>query len=243
MSWATELKTLYHLALAPIRGETHAERLESFYRGQADGYDGFRERLLAGRAPMMRALPLAPGDIWVDLGAGTGANLEPVAPVVAALKKVYLVDLAPSLLALARRRVAERGWTNVEAVNADATRFRPFEPWADVVTFSYSLTMIPDWFAAIDHAWDILRPGGTIGIVDFHVARKYPTRGRQRHSWLARSLWPLWFGFDNVYPSPDHLAYLERRFDTIALVEGAAPVPYLPFVRVPYYRFLGRKSA
>ena len=32
---------------------------------------------------------------------------------------------------------------------ADATKYRPDEP-VNVVTFSYSLTMIPDWFAAID---------------------------------------------------------------------------------------------
>ena len=34
--------------------------------------------------------------------------------------------------------------------------------------------MIPDWFAAVDHAWRLLRPGGTIGVVDFYVGRKHP---------------------------------------------------------------------
>ena len=51
---------------------------------------------------------------------------------------------------------------------ADATRFRPPEGAADVVTFSYSLTMIPDWFAALENAAAMLKPGGTIGVVDFY---------------------------------------------------------------------------
>jgi len=32
----------------------------------------------------------------------------------------------------------------------------------DVVTFSYSLSMMPDWLAALDNAKRILRPGGQI---------------------------------------------------------------------------------
>ena len=49
------------------------------------------------------------------------------------------------------------------------TTFEPEGP-ADVVTFSYSLTMIPDWVRALEQAWALLKPGGTIGIVDFYVA-------------------------------------------------------------------------
>ena len=46
------------------------------------------------------------------------------------------------------------------AAAADATTFQPDAGKADVVTFSYSLTMIPDWFAAIDNALAMLRPAG-----------------------------------------------------------------------------------
>ncbi len=49
MSFLSDLKVLYHLALKPIRGKSHAERMENFYAGQADAYDDFRKRLLKGR--------------------------------------------------------------------------------------------------------------------------------------------------------------------------------------------------
>lgn len=243
MSLTADLKILYHLTLAPVRGDSHAERLESFYRGQASAYDSFREHLLQGRRPMLDSLPFRGAKVWVDMGAGTGSNLEYVAERVDFLQKVYLVDLSPSLLSIARKRVADHGWQHVETVEADATRFMPRESHADVVSFSYSLSMIPDWFAAIDRAWEMLAPGGTIGVADFYVSRKYPGPSRARHSWWSRSFWQTWFGFDNVFPSPDHIPYLQRKFTTVVLAEGRARVKYLPGARVPYYWFIGRKDA
>lgn len=245
MSLAADLKILYHLALRPVHGQSHAERMENFYRGQAEAYDRFRERLLPGRRELWESLPAPAGGVWCDLGGGTGANAVYLGDRLAQLKGFYLVDLSESLLAQARQRAKSLGWTNVVAVQADATQFQPAEP-VDVVTCCYSLTMIPDWFAAIDHAWNLLKPGGYLGVVDFYVSRKYPAPGRARHGSLTRALWPLWFAADNVHLSADHLPYLQRRFAgqaTVSIVEGTSRLPYLPGVRVPYYRFLGRKPA
>ncbi|GIX03477.1 MAG: ubiquinone/menaquinone biosynthesis methyltransferase [Planctomycetaceae bacterium] len=197
-----DARIVWHMVFSRGRGRTHEERLEHFYRGQAAGYDAFRRRLLHGREELFRQLPAITGGIWVDLGAGTGENAEHWGPRLQAFSQVYLVDLAPSLLAVARERIATRGWTNVQAVHHDATMFMPPEGTADVVTCSYSLTMIPDWFAAIDRAWQMLRPHGIIGVVDFFVARKFPPEGTVGHGWTTRSLWPLWFATDNVFLSP-----------------------------------------
>jgi S-adenosylmethionine-diacylgycerolhomoserine-N-methlytransferase len=179
--------------------------------------------------------------VWIDLGGGTGANLAFAGERLAQLARVHVVDLCPPLLEIADRRIRQNGWKNVSTILADATTFESFEA-ADVVTFSYSLTMIPDWFAAIDQARRLLKPDGLIGIVDFHVSRKYADAGRARHGWMTRSLLPLWFGSDNVHLSPDHLPYLERRFRPIAVQEGRTRLPWLPFVRAPYYLFIGRND-
>jgi S-adenosylmethionine-diacylgycerolhomoserine-N-methlytransferase len=242
MSLLTDLRVLYHIAVKPVRGTDHAARLESFYSGQAEAYDNFRRRLLQGREAMYQSIPVPKDGVWIDLGGGTGANLEPICASLHAARKVYLVDLCESLLAVAQKRCEARGWKNVEAVRADATTFRLTDGTADVITFSYSLTMIPDWFAAIDNALALLRPGGTIGVTDFFVSRKYPAEGRSRHGWCARNFWPVWFGSDNVYLSPDHIPYLQRKFETVRLSEKRAKVPYIPLVRVPYYTFIGRKN-
>ncbi len=233
-----DIHTLYRMALAPIRGKTHAQRLESFYGNQAKGYDDFRKRLLQGRKELIDELNISPGETWLDMGAGTGANLEFVADQVPDFERVYLVDLCSSLLSVANERIAARGWSNVETVQADVATFTPSRQ-ADVITFSYSLTMIPNWIQALTNARVLLKPGGRIGVVDFYVSQKYPAAGQVRHNWWMRHFWPIWFETDNVHLSKDHLPFLADMFTPRAVVESMARVPYLPGLRVPYYRFVG----
>jgi S-adenosylmethionine-diacylgycerolhomoserine-N-methlytransferase len=243
MGLFADLKILYHLALKPVRGKDHAARMESFYAGQAGAYDDFRKRLLKGRQELWNLIEPPAGGTWIDMGGGTGANLEYFGKRINQLGKVYVLDLSHSLLEIAKQRISASGWTNVETVEADATTFQPPGGPVDVVTFSYSLTMIPDWFAAIENALAMLKPGGVIGVVDFYVSRKYASDGLARHSWSTRTFWPNWFAMDIVYPSPDHVPFLHRHFDVLHFQEHRAKVPYLPLGRVPYYLFVGRKRA
>jgi S-adenosylmethionine-diacylgycerolhomoserine-N-methlytransferase len=241
MPLLADLKILYHLLLKPVRGGDHAQRMEDFYSGQAEGYDEFRKRLLQGREEVYQKIAQASTGTWVDLGGGTGANLEFIGDSISKFENVYVVDLASSLLKVVTARAAHRNWKNVQAITADATTWTPPEGLADVVTFSYSLTMIPDWFAAIDNALRILKPGGMIGVIDFYVSRKYPSDGLTKHGWLTRNWWPSWFASDNVFPSADHLPYLRRHFEMVYLSERRSKIPYVPFGRVPYYQWIGRK--
>lgn len=70
-----QLKVLYHMLLSPVRGETHQDRLESFYKHQATGYDAFRKKMLHGREYIAQETPKFNKGIWVDMGGGTGASL------------------------------------------------------------------------------------------------------------------------------------------------------------------------
>jgi S-adenosylmethionine-diacylgycerolhomoserine-N-methlytransferase len=83
--------------------------------------------------------------------------------------------------------------------------------------------------------------GGLIGAVDFYVSQKWPGEGLRKHGWLCRSLWPVWFASDNVFPSPDHLPFLRHKFETVWLDEQTKRLPYVPLLRTPYYVFIGRK--
>lgn len=105
------------------------------------------------------------------MGGGTGWNIEAMASFVDVpnfFSAVYLVDFSPSLCEVARKRFARLGWNNVKVVCEDARKFnlddyegdglgapaptrapssyfsqaRPEHGGADLVTMSYSLSMI-----------------------------------------------------------------------------------------------------
>jgi len=242
MDLVGEARVLWTLLRGQPRGGSHAARLNAFYAPQAGRYDAFRERLLPGRDLLLGWLGerLAPGADLVELGAGTGRNPGFLGPRLGELGRVELVDLCAPLLEQARRRW--EGHPNVRVVEADACRYRPQEA-VDAVYFAYALSMIPDWFQAIDNALAMLRPGGLVGVVDFYVSRSHPAPGHVRHPIPTRWFWPAWFGHDGVHPSPDHLPYLESHLEVLTLREARAPIPYLPLVRAPYYVLLGRKRA
>ena len=242
MSALGQLKTLYHMVLSPIRGESHQERLDSFYAGQAEHYDATRQKMLHGRDELFADLPAPAGGKWLDLGCGTARNVEAWGDRLANFESATLVDLSESLLGIAQKRVEAAGWQNVHLQHGDATKVEIEPESIDVVTFCYSLTMIPNWFDAVDHALTLLKPGGTIGVVDFYVSKKYPAADRLRHGWFRRTFWPIWFSNDNVFPNPDLLPYLETRFETQTVHEEAGKIMMIPLLRIPYLRYIGKKA-
>ncbi len=225
-----DARILWRLLRGQPRRGSHAERLQAFYAPQAARYDAFRARLLHGREELIEELAIAPGEHVVELGCGTGSSLQRLGSRLPGLASLHLVDLCPALLDQARQRAV--GLANVQVVEADATRWQPARP-VDVVFLSYALTMIPDWSAVIANAHAMLRPGGRIGVVDFHLPADANPVGRR--------FWRSWFGHDGVHLSAEHLPALRQRFAECRRSERRAAVPYLPGLRAPYYRFVGER--
>ena len=138
--------------------------MDSFYNSQAGLYDSYRCRMLHGRLPMVTDMPAVKGGTWVDLGGGTGSNLEFFGDNLNHWGKVYVLDLCPSLVKTAQQRVdSHSGWSDfVQVVLGDACDMEnkelPGSGTVDVVTFSYALTMIPDWIGALRNAYRLLKP-------------------------------------------------------------------------------------
>ena len=239
MSLFNDLRTIYNASFRSIRGEEHADRMAALYGPQAETYDDFRRRSLPGRGQLCELVELFPGATWIDFGGGTAANLEFVAKKIPELNRVYIVDVCGPLLEMARRRCKEHGWTNVECVEADAGSFQP-DSAVDVVTFSYSLSMMPNWLTTLKHAHDLLKPGGRIGVVDFYIARKFPADGLQRHGWFTRTFWPLWFAHHHVNISADHLPALRNYFHQQHLREDRIRLPYM-LVRAQFYLLMSAR--
>jgi S-adenosylmethionine-diacylgycerolhomoserine-N-methlytransferase len=226
-----DARVLLQLLRGMPRSADPAASLEAFYGPQAASYDRFRERLLHGRGELLAGLTPPARARLVELGAGTGSNLDLLGDRVREFDSVELIDLCPSLLEQARARAAR--FPNVRVIAADACAYRPETP-ADCVVFSYSLSMIPDWRRALGNALEMLRPGGQLAVVDFMPPPPA--------SPVLRAFWSNWFGHDGVRLDDAHVATLSQMLPAHKFVAARAPVPYLPGLRVPYYRFIGIKN-
>lgn len=158
--------------------------VQRYYRYQAYVYDSTRWVILHGRRQAVARLELAPDSQVLEIGCGTGLNfqhiLEHLAPDTGRLTGL---DFSADMLQRAERRVAARGWANVDLVQADAGTLALNRRF-DAVLFAYSLTMIPTWAAALERARDHLRPGGRLVVLDFGRFDGWGPLGALMRGWL-----------------------------------------------------------
>lgn len=165
---------------------------------------------------------------------------------ISSFKAIYLVDLSSSLCEIARERFKRRGWKNVHVLCIDANDFSlpdTIGTHVDLITMSYSLSMIPGYYSVIDKMARFLSKDGIYGVVDFYVQSNASMMGKSgtvggqllRHvNWFSRTFWRLWFEFDQVYLDPARRDYLEYRFGTIKSLnfrnKALGGIPYYVFV-------------
>ena len=212
---------------------THRNNMEGFYRYQKQDYDSFRENLLHAKSALMESLPLnkskasgGKGDlVWVDVGGGTARNLEyfTLETIRQNFKKIYIVDISASLLEVARARVITMGLQDIVVVVehdfTDSSVFTvlPAISTADIVTFSYSFSMIPKQQVAMTTASKLLKKGGVVAIADFFLKGNYddclPPLSKSARG-IESLLHKKWFELDHVhllgdkYVPPLCLSYL-----------------------------------
>ncbi|KAJ2699528.1 hypothetical protein H4218_002591 [Coemansia sp. IMI 209128] len=261
------LQFAYNCFLKPLGQHSSQQgRLDAFYEGQAAVYDSTRGGLLRGRKTMLRLCAAelrkrsgGAKPIWIDLGGGTGWNIEQMDLLygIANFEAVYLVDLCQPLCKVAEQRFQSKGWKNVKVICQDALGFVLPElagqdsGRVDLVTMSYSLSMIENFHPVVDRISLLLNPQtGFIGVADFYVSGAAGPSGHRdaekagvlgyQCNWFTRVFWQHWFEFDHVYLHPSRRNYLEHKFATHKALNcrNHFIVPYL--IQMPYYVWIGR---
>jgi ubiquinone/menaquinone biosynthesis C-methylase UbiE len=148
------------------------------------------------RRRAVAALGLKPGDTVLEVGAGTGRNFPYLVEAVGPSGQVIGVDASEGMLREARKLVEERGWSNVSLLRQDAARLQLGQD-VDAVLFSLSYSAMPEPRRALASAWQRLRAGGRLAVMDAGLTE---TRLRPLLDPIARLLIRL--GPGNPYSRP-----------------------------------------
>jgi len=150
--------------------ETHAGLMDRVYRPQRHLYDLTRKYYLLGRDKLIAELALEADSTLIEVGCGTGRNLIAIARKYPKAQ-LYGLDASEIMLETARDKIRRAGLENrihlrhglAEQLSPRSFGVQDFEH----VLFSYSLSMVPDWRAALEAGVAALSASGRWYVVDF----------------------------------------------------------------------------
>ena len=141
------------------------------------------------RRKAVERLGLEHGDTVLEVGCGTGRNLALLREAVGTDGVVIGVDASGGMLSQARRLVERHHWKNVSLIQQDAAGLA-LEDQVDAVFFSLSYSVLPDRETVLLKAWEAVRPGGRLVIMDAGLPE----------NWLGRLLAPFGEAIATAFP-------------------------------------------
>jgi len=167
-------------------GSSHAALMDEVYRGQRHIYDLTRKYYLFGRDTLIAGLDAQPGMRVLEIACGTGRNLAEIWQKWPGIR-LFGLDISQEMLKSARKTLGDKARLGQgDACTFDAPGVLG-EVQFDRIVLSYSLSMIPDWEGALDHAASLLAPGGSLHLVDFGDLAGLPRPlARGLLAWLAK---------------------------------------------------------
>lgn len=104
----------------------------------------------------------------LDLASGTGDLAIRMAPLLDSTGALFVSDINDSMLAIARRRMIEKGFLgNIHYIQADAQHIPFPSNTFDCVTIGFGLRNVTDKEAALQSIFRVLKPGGKLIILEF----------------------------------------------------------------------------
>ncbi|MFL5973475.1 MAG: class I SAM-dependent methyltransferase [Gaiellaceae bacterium] len=148
-------------------------------------YDRYAALLSFGQDPRWRRFLVSRMDVGPDarvLDVATGTAAVAIELVRRSGCRVVGLDQSAEMLAEARRRVDAAALSDrIELVQGEAEQLTFDDASFDGLTFTYLLRYVTDPLATLRELARVVRPGGTIAMLEFGVPRG-----------LARPAWELW---------------------------------------------------
>lgn len=179
------------------------ERSRTFFRSAVGRWDELRRELFGDHTDVVALTGLLDPE-WVvgDLGCGTGALTATLAPWV---RRVVAVDREPEMLEAAARRLDGAG--NVDFRRGDLESLPVEDGKLDVAFALLVFHLLPEPRAVLAEAARVLRPGGTLVVLDMRSHTREEYRDEMGHLWAGFPMetmaeWMEEAGFERVSTVP-----------------------------------------
>lgn len=116
------------------------------------------------------ALGIEPGMAVADFGSGSGAYVLAIAEQLQNQGHVYAIDVQQDLLRRIKNDAHKKGYKNVEILWSDLEKpngSKIASRHLDLVLVSNLLFQLDDKHAPLIEAWRILKPTGTLAVIDW----------------------------------------------------------------------------
>jgi ubiquinone/menaquinone biosynthesis C-methylase UbiE/DNA-binding transcriptional ArsR family regulator len=156
---------------------------QEFFSSSAGQWDRVRDELYGDRFHLAAFAAFARPE-WVvgDLGCGTGQVSAAIAPFV---RHVIAVDASAAMLQAAKKRL--QGFDNVELRRGDLEALPIDDARLDAATLMMVLHHVPEPERALREVARVLKPGGTLLVVDMLPHERENYRQQMGHVWLGFS--------------------------------------------------------
>jgi len=165
--------------------EAHESRIYSDF---APLYDKVFGKIFYSRLErVIEGLKIPSGAKVLEVGAGTGTSF-PAYPLHC---EVTGIDLAPDMLARARQKIKQNGWTHLTVMEMNALNLEFAENTFDYVMAFHVVTVVPDPIRMIAEAKRVCKPNGKIVIVN-HFTTDIPLLGSVTEALDPITRWLGW---------------------------------------------------
>ncbi len=156
------------------------EQVAQMFDNISGNYDFLNHFLSLGidiqwRKKVLKIVQQTNPEIILDIATGTGdlaILLSKAYP-----KKIIGLDLSNGMLAVGRRKVAEKGLAHlIEMVQGDSENL-PFEDnYFDVITVSFGVRNFENLHKGLSEIYRVLKPGGTFIVLEFSQPTQFPMK-------------------------------------------------------------------
>lgn len=126
---------------------------------------------------------MAPFEHAIDIGCGAGGDISVL--LAGKCKRVTAIDIQPEVISELKETLAKKGFDNISAITADMVNVPLPNDCADLVLMSQVLHYATSPDSALKEAIRLLKPKGTLALLDLAPHTEEELREKQGHLWLG----------------------------------------------------------